>query len=185
MNNRNVNSLRFQVKPKTFEECGHRRLAGAVSCGLWQAPISGQAGNHHQVPLAARGHLRHHRRRAVRGANHVDINYFRNFFAASGSRHASLAQCRHWQSGHRSALVRHATLNRRGKRARVLHIGRKSNALLPNASISPTNSSSASTRLAIKPNFAPRRASSTASPRPMPDDAPVIITTFPVQEFNY
>ena len=43
--------------------------------------------------------------------------------------------------------------------------------------ISEASSCSSSRRRATNPSFAPRRASSRARPRPMPDDAPVISTT--------
>src|SRR5215213_3491349 len=46
---------------------------------------------------------------------------------------------------------------------------------------SPTISLSRSSRRAIKPRCPPRDAISSASPLPIPEEAPVIITTLPVQ----
>ena len=70
----------MKIQSQAFKKGRNGGLARAVSSGLWQAPISRQAGNRHQLPLTALDHFRNYRGDRINYADDVDIKQTRNLF---------------------------------------------------------------------------------------------------------
>ena len=68
----------MKIQSQAFKKGRNGGLTRAVSSGFWQAPISRQAGNRHQLPLTALDHFRNYRGDRINYADDADVNLTRN-----------------------------------------------------------------------------------------------------------
>src|SRR5437660_11030062 len=70
----------MKIQSQAFKENGNGSLAPAVSGGFWQATISRQTRNCHQLPATALNHSGNYRGDRINHADDVDINQSRDLF---------------------------------------------------------------------------------------------------------